>query len=107
MIVDGRIPLDGQHEDGLVRFRFSPRDARVWPYVIESRVPALDGRRGEFTAAMPSLARTGARSARHPRWWTDQPDRAAAEGVHAGARTVNRWRRQFLGDFAERLRRIR
>jgi hypothetical protein len=34
----------------------------------------------------------------------DDPDPAAAEGVHAGARHVSRWRVEFLADFAERLR---
>jgi hypothetical protein len=105
MLVDGRIPLDGQREDGVVRFRFSPRDAKVWPYIVLSSLPSLDGRRGEFTATMPSLERTRRRSTRHPNWWTDQPDPVEAEGVHAGARTVSRWREQFLGDFARRLRR--
>lgn len=33
------------------------------------------------------------------------PRTAAAEGVHAGARSVSRWRQEFLRDFAERLRR--
>jgi hypothetical protein len=44
------------------------------------------------------------RSARRRRW-TDDPDPDAAEGVHAGARSVSRWRAAFLRDFAERLRR--
>jgi hypothetical protein len=40
-----------------------------------------------------------------PNWWTDDPDPAAAEGIHRGARTVNQWRVEFLRDFADRLRR--
>jgi hypothetical protein len=107
MIVDGRIPAVGVRDGNVLRFRFSPRDAKVWPYVIRSSLPALEGRAGRFTATAPPPERTARVSTRHPHWWTDDPDPAAAEGVHAGARTVSRWREEFLRDFAERLRRTR
>ena len=107
MIVDGRIPVDGQRDGNVLRFRFSPRDAKVWPYVLESDVPALHGKSGQFTAVLPSLERTRRRSSRHPQWWADDPDPSAAEGIHAGARTVNRWREEFLRDFADRLLRTK
>jgi len=103
MVVDGRIPVDGWSDGNVMRFRFSPRDAKVWPYVIESDVPGLAGRHGQFTAVLPSLERTRRRSTRHAHWWADDPDPAAAEGIHAGARSVNRWREAFLRDFADRL----
>ena len=57
MIVDGRIPLDGQREGNVLRFRFSPRDAKVWPYTIESDVPALNGQ-GRAVLGGPASART-------------------------------------------------
>lgn len=31
------------------------------------------------------------------------PDPAAAEGVHPGAKSVNQWREAFLRDFANRM----
>jgi hypothetical protein len=105
MVFDGRIPAIGVLDGRTLRFRFSPRDARVWPYVIRSDYPALDGQSGQFTAAMPSAERSGRASARHSHWWTDDPDPAAAEGIHAGARSVSRWRQAFLQDFAARLER--
>ena len=89
-LFDGRIPAVAAN-----RFRFSPRDAKVWRYEI-------DGKAGAFTAAP---AAGGPPSATHPNWWIDDPGPAAAEGVHAGARHVSRWREEFLRDFAERLRR--
>lgn len=103
MIFDGRIPAPAHREGNALRFRFSPRDAKVWPYVIRSDFPVLDGRSGSFTAVFPTPERTGRPSAAHPNWWTDDPDPAAAEGIHPGAKHVSRWREEFLRDFAARL----
>jgi hypothetical protein len=81
-----------------MRYRFSPRDAKVWSYVV-------DGVTGQFTAVPPSVEQTRRASSRHPQWWTDDPDPAVAEGVHPGAKRVSRWRHEFLQDFAARMRR--
>ena len=105
MIVDGRIPAVAANEGRMLRFRFSPRDAKVWPYAIRSDVSALDGLSGRFTAVPPPLERTRQPSSVHPNWWIDDPDPAAAEGIHPGAKSVNRWREAFLSDFAARMRR--
>jgi hypothetical protein len=105
MMFDGRIPAKGVVDGGRIRFRFSPRDAKRWAYEIQSDFAALQGLKGEVTAVLPPPARTARRSPAHPNWWTDDPDPAAAEGIHRGARTVNRWRVEFLRDFADRLRR--
>jgi hypothetical protein len=40
-------------------------------------------------------------------WWTDDQDPAAAEGVHPGAKSVNRRREAYLRDLAERTARIK
>ena len=42
-----------------------------------------------------------------PRYWTDSPDPALAEGRYPGAKTVNRWRAAFLRDWAARMDRAR
>jgi Cellulose-binding Sde182, nucleoside hydrolase-like domain len=107
MVFDGRIPAPAARDGDVLRFRFSPRDAKVWPYVIRSTFAGLDGRSGRFTAVPAPPSRTAHPSTRHPHWWTDDPDPAAAEGVHAGARSVSRWREAFLRDFAARLQRTR
>jgi len=103
MIFDGGKPLAvGVNEGKILRFRFAPRDAKVWPYVIKSDFAALDGQAGAFTAVPPHIARTRKPSVVHPNWWIDDPDPAAAEGVHPGAKSVNQWREDFLRDFAVR-----
>src|SRR4029450_3907356 len=83
------------------------RDLKVWPYVIRSDFAGLDGQSGSFTAVPPPAERTRRASARHPDWWIDDPDPAAAEGIHPGARSGNTWGEEFLRDFAARLLRCK
>jgi hypothetical protein len=89
--------------DGTMRFRFSPKDAKTYRFTIESNVPALDRKTGGVTSFVPPPEVAQHASARQPNWWTDNPAAAAAEGVHLGAKTVSRWREDFLRDFAERM----
>lgn len=107
MIFDRRIPVTPAVEDKSLRFRFSPRDAKVWPYIVESPHPTWNGKTGSFTAVPPTSTRTSKPSRVHPNWWIDDPAPAAAEGVHPGAKSVNQWRRDFLADFALRMERCR
>ena len=108
MIFDRGVPVSaGVNEGKVLRFRFSPRDAKVWSYVIKSDFAGLAGRSGQLTAAPPPVERTGKPSTVHPNWWIDDPAPAAAEGVHPGAKSVNQWREDFLRDFAARMDRCR
>ncbi len=107
MTFDNRVTVPGAIAGNRLRFRFAPRDAKVWTYTIVSSFAGLDGQSGRFTAVPPSSELTGRSSKAHPNWWTDDPDPAAAEGVHAGARSVNQWRVDFLHDFAARLQRCK
>ena len=105
MVFDNRVPVTAANDGNGLRFRFSPRDARMWSYELRSDHARLDGLSGQFTAVPPPAARTSRPSAHHPNWWIDDPDPAAAEGIHPGAKSVNRWREDFLRDFAARMRR--
>jgi len=62
---------------------------------------------GKFTAVPPTPERTGYPSAWFPNWWIDDPDPVVAEGIHPGAKSVNRWREDFLIDFAARMDRCK
>jgi hypothetical protein len=98
--------------DGTIRFRFSPKSARVFHFTICSNVPALNEKTGAITAYTPEADTALQPSARFPNWWTDDLTRDVAEahlGVHTvkGARTVSQWRKDYLRDFAERMDRCK
>ena len=105
LVVDGQEFSGYRGEDGAWHFLFSPKESKRWAYTITSNVQDLNGRRGEFTSHPPAPEQARRPSARYPNWWTDDPDPRCAEGPHLGAKTVNRWRAEYLSDFAARLRR--
>jgi hypothetical protein len=88
---------------GVWHFLYSPKEAKKWDYTIRSTHAKLDGQTGSFTATWPAAKQSA--SPRYPHWWTDDPDPAVAEGVRQGAKTVSRWREEFLRDFAQRMKR--
>jgi hypothetical protein len=89
--------------DGTMRFRFCPKSAGTNGLRISSNVPALDGMTGQITSYLPSADIARQPSSKFPNWWTDDPSPEAADGSHHGAKTVNQWREEFLGDFAQRM----
>lgn len=98
--------LPGYPDDnGAVRFRFCPKAAKVYRYTIRGQGSALDQGEGAITVQPPSPAATRRPAADLPNWWTDNPAPELAEGGHAGAKTVSRWRQEFLADFAARMHR--
>lgn len=103
--LDNRVPTAVGFDGKTLRFRFAPRDVKVWRFRMESDHPELDGQTGEFRAVPPPPERYRLASARHPNWWCDDQDPAWAEGIHAGAKSVSQWREEFLADFARRMAR--
>jgi hypothetical protein len=89
--------------DGTMRFRFCPKAAKRYSFKIISNVSVLDGKTGGITAYSPSPDMAQRPSAKLPNWWTDDPSPDVAQGSHHGAKTVNRWREDFLRDFAKRM----
>jgi hypothetical protein len=89
--------------DGTMRFRFCPKAAKPYGFRIQSNEPALDGRTGGITAFTPSPGVARAPAPDLPNWWTDDPSPVVAEGEHMGAKTVSKWRMDFLRDFAMRM----
>lgn len=105
LLVDGQEFIGHRGGDGAWHFLFSPKEAKTWTYRIKSSDPAIDGQAGGFTSRNPAPELARQPSSRYPNWWTDDPAAADSEGPHQGAKTVSRWRADFLRDFAARLRR--
>jgi hypothetical protein len=93
--------------NGVMRFRFSPKEAKVYSYTIRANASALNGKSGAITSVRPPADAAQRPSPLLPNWWTDDPSPALAEGPHIGAKTVSRWRQDFLRDFADRLLRCK
>jgi hypothetical protein len=90
-----------------MRFRFCPKEAKTFTFTIRGNVPTLNGKTGGITAMHPSAYLAKRPSVKFPNWWTDDPSPDSAEGPHGGAKTVSRWREEFLKDFAARMDRCK
>lgn len=107
LLVENQSLVGHVAEDKTVRFRFSPKDPKTYTFTIRGNVPSLDGKTGGITAVLPSPDLAKQPSADFPNWWTDDPTPELAEGAFFGAKTVSRWREDFLRDFAARLERCK
>ena len=103
LLIENQSSVGSVDAGGVMRLRFSPKDAKTYSYTIRSNVPTLNGKAGVLTSFRPAPDAAQQPSPRLPHWWTDDPALEAAEGPHIGARTVSRWREDFLRDFAARL----
>lgn len=99
--------LTGLVSGDKIRFMFSPKSVKKYFYRIESNNAALDENEGCITSYLPSEENKLHPDQSIPNWWTDDPSSDAAEGQHIGAKTVNRWREEFLNDFKERMDRCK
>lgn len=107
LIIDRQEFIGFADGEGAWRFIFSPKEAKSWTYRIASNHPGLDGQTGAFSSRNPSPDLGRKPAAEYPNWWTDDPAPEFSEGSHQGAKTVSRWRAEFLRDFAQRLERAR
>jgi hypothetical protein len=92
-------------EDGTVRFRFSPKSAKLFEIKISGNIKEIDGMTGSVTSFIPPPELAQLPSNKYPNWWTDDPTTGFMEGEHIGIKTINIWREEFLADFAARMNR--
>jgi hypothetical protein len=105
MVIENQSLVGYADGEGNLRFRFCPKDAKLYRYELRSNVPSLDGKTGEILSVSPPPDVALRPDANLPNWWTDDPSPGMAEGVHHGARSVSQWREDYLRDFAERMKR--
>ena len=103
LVVDQQEFAGYADDAGVWHFIYSPKQAKTWHYRIKSTFAAINGRTGSFTSVDPTLAEAARPSSHYPNWWTDNPAPALSDGGHQGARTVSKWREDFLSDFAAHL----
>ena len=103
------IDIDGQRIDGFYaadgRFsiRFVPKRPGNWSYTIHSSAIDLEGQTGAFVSSNPWPGPVHPGNIRLNNWWTDAAKEDTYIGPYQGARTVARWREEFLHDWAVRL----
>lgn len=96
--------FEGYHAGGgRYVVHFMPKSVGEWRYATKSAIPELDGVTGAFTCVEESRAHLGRDEAAYPHWWSDRLEPELKEGPHCGAKTVSRWRKEFLADFAARM----
>lgn len=91
--------------DGSMCFRFCPKADKRYRFRMQSNVSSLDGQTGLITAHVRAPSKNDTPDIGLPNWWTDDNSVSVSEGRHQGAKTVSRWREDFLQNFAARMQR--
>lgn len=88
---------------GLYKVRFVTKSPGTWEYRTLSTMEELDGLSGQFVSVDPWPAEPHEQdihSLKH--WWSDDPDPENFQGGHQGAKTIYKWQKEFLLDWAKR-----
>lgn len=96
--------FEGYYADGgKYVFRWCPKAVGKWSYTIHSHHGFLNGKTGQFTSVDEITLTTSVNTVEHNNWWTDRFDLEFKEDGHAGIKSVNHWREDFLRHWQERL----
>lgn len=90
-----------------VIFLFSPKYAGKFRYRISSNIPELRNKMGTITVYPTPETNKLHPDPNLPNWWTDNPSEELKEEEHIGAKTINKWRVDYLNDFAKRMDRCK
>jgi hypothetical protein len=104
------IKIDGQRIDGFYegngtfRIRFVPKRIGNWKYTVNCTSDKLHGNTGEFVSANPWPGVEHPDNINLNNWWSDRTDKDLYLGQYQGAKTVSKWREDYLMDWAERFK---
>lgn len=83
--------------------RYSSKQPEICNYVTSSSIPELDGHTGQFVSIIPWPGKPSADDYHvGPDWFTDSPMPELFIKTQQGAKTVSRYRKEFLMDWAKR-----
>ena len=89
--------------DGLYGVRYSSKKPEICTYLTASSIPELDGQTGQFVSIAPWPGKPGSNDyALGATWYSDRPEPELFLGGQQGARTVSKYREEFLLDWANR-----
>lgn len=106
MIIENQQLAGSVTTEGKMKFLFSPKSPRQYSYRIIFN-DATPEREGSIIACLPPAENVQNPDPNLPNWWTDNPAPELAEGKHIGAKTVSKWREDFLQDFKKRMDRCK
>ena len=89
--------------NGTYGVRYSSKKPEICTYVTSSDIPELDGQTGQFVSIIPWPGKeTPDEYKLGDSWFSDRPEPDLFLGEQQGARTVSRYREEFLLDWANR-----
>ena len=102
MLIDGQ-RIDGFYAgSGIFKVRFSPKRIGNWKYEIKCTSKTLYGQSGEFVSVNPWPGDENAQNMRLNNWWSDKTDEDLYLDQYQGAKTISKWREDYLVDWAKR-----
>jgi len=89
--------------EGVYGVRYSSKKPETCTYLTTSDIPELNGQAGKFVSITPWPGKPGKDNYQlGTAWYSDRPESEFFLGVQQGARTVSKYREEFLSDWAKR-----
>jgi hypothetical protein len=89
--------------DGNYGVRYSSKKPEICTYLTASDIPELNGQTGQFVSITPWPGKTTPHDYQlGTNWYTDRPEPELFLGDQQGAKTVSKYREEFLMDWAKR-----
>lgn len=89
--------------EGIYGVRYSSKKPEICTYVTSSDIPEIDGQTGQFVSITPWPGKPAPDDyILGDSWFSDRPEPDLFLGEQQGARTISRYREEFLMDWAYR-----